>query len=176
MSRETLPERSIHRSLSDFPSLWANLVGRDVLPYVEGSAWGPVRIYERKNELHVELPLPGLKSNDIQVTINKGVLWVRGHERNEVTNKNTKTYRSSSRDYSYSITLPAQINERVEPRAEYANGILSVTLELSKQAETRKINVRTGANAAGRSATTRTASRVSSRTRARSTSRSTARR
>lgn len=119
---------------------WSNFFDED-LPSQELPSRG-VRIYEQDNQLHVEFPLPGLKLDDIEVSLNKGILLVRGECKEEEQDKSKKFYRSSKRKYSYSIALPSQIDERQEPQALYQDGILDVSLHLAAQGETRRITVR----------------------------------
>ena len=104
------------------------------------------RIYEEKNQLFVEVPLPGLCLQDIEVTLNKGVLFVRGQACEESQDKNRRVYLAAQRDYSYSVVLPTQIDERQAPQATYADGILTVVLNLAKPAETTKITVKAGSS------------------------------
>lgn len=142
MSRN-LPDRF----LSHFPTPW------NLLP-----SWWPTslddemnedlamkgsRIYEEDNQLHVEVPLPGLSSSDIEVSLSKGTLWIKGEAKEEEKDKKKKIYRSSKRQYSYSLVLPSQIDDKQEPQAVYEDGILKVSLQLAKPAETKKIQVKT---------------------------------
>ncbi len=109
--------------------------------FLEESSLQGVRVYEENQKLNVEVPLAGLSLDDIEVNLNQGVLWIRGECKKE-EEKNKKFYRSSKRQYSYSITLPTQIDEKEEPEATYADGILKVSLKLAKQSETKKIKVK----------------------------------
>lgn len=141
MTLNLLPE-IFDRPLRSFPSLWQNLLDEDFLPK-ELSTNG-VRIYEDNNQLHVEVPLPGLNLKDIEVTLNQGVLLVKGAAEEKEEDKKKKYYRSSKRSYSYSLALPTQIDEKQEPQAMYTDGILNISLQLAKQKETKKITVKSG--------------------------------
>lgn len=88
------------------------------------------------------MPLPGLNLKDFEVSLNKGVLLVKGAAEEE--DKKRKYYRSSKRSYSYSLALPSQIDEKQEPQAVYSDGILNTSLQLTKQGETKKITVKSG--------------------------------
>jgi len=152
----------LDRPLRQFPNLLQNLF----LPwptafeqdfpqqFFERSA----RIYEQNNHLHVELPLPGLNPKDIEVSLNKGVLIVKGESKEEEGEeepqeekkkgkdgtKKKKIYRTSRRSYSYSLALPAQIDEKQEPQAVYTDGILKISMKLAQPSEAKKIAVKTG--------------------------------
>lgn len=102
------------------------------------------RIYEENDQLHVEVPLPGLKLSDIEVSLNHGVLRVKGESKEEEKDKKRKYYRSSSRNYSYTLSLPTQIDEKQEPQALYKDGVLNISLQKIKQSETKKITVKDG--------------------------------
>lgn len=149
MKQNLLPEiferpfRSFPRQWQNlFMSPWQNLLEEDFFPG-ELSTNG-VRIYEDNNQLHVEVPLPGLNPKDIEVSLNKGVLLVKGDAEEEEEDKKRKYYRSSKRRYSYSLALPTQIDEKQEPQAVYTDGILNISLQLDKQVETKKIPVKSG--------------------------------
>ena len=48
------------------------------------SFWGPaVDIYEEKDSIRIKADLPGLKEEEIDVSINDGVLIIRGERKNE---------------------------------------------------------------------------------------------
>ncbi|MGK5595318.1 MAG: Hsp20/alpha crystallin family protein [Parachlamydiaceae bacterium] len=129
--------------LMSLPTLWSRFFENELLPTSEEVRGNGVRIYEENNELHVEVPMPGLTSDDLEVSLNKGVLWVKGEKQEEEEDKKRKFYRSSSRKYSYSLVLPTQIDEGQEPQAIYEDGLLKVSLHLPKQSSTKKIQVRT---------------------------------
>ena len=73
------------------------------------------RIYEENKQLHVEVPFPGLNLKNIEVSLNKGILLVKGDAVEEEQDKKRKYYRSSKRSYSFSLVLPTQIDEKQEP-------------------------------------------------------------
>ncbi|HSX13247.1 MAG TPA: Hsp20/alpha crystallin family protein [Chlamydiales bacterium] len=132
MSRN-LPEpflSRLHRAWDLFPN-W---------DHEEETANQGLRIYEENNQLHVEAPMPGLRADDIDVSLNRGSLWIKGEATEE--EKKKKMYRSATRKYSYSLVLPSQIDEKQEPQATYEDGILKVSLHLAKTAETKKIQIK----------------------------------
>lgn len=102
-----------------------------------------VQIYEKEGNLNVEVPLPGLNTDEIEVSLNKGVLIVKGESKQEEKDETKKYYHSSEKNYSYTLSLPTQIDESKEPVACYTDGILKVTMPLAKKGETKKISVTT---------------------------------
>lgn len=142
MARDLLPDLISDRPFTQLANLWPNLFAGNVLS--DDFSIKGVRIYEENNQLHVEVPVPGLSLDDIEVSLNKGVLWIKGELKEEEKDKKRNFYRFSKRSYSSSIPLPAQIDEKQEPQAVYEDGILKVSLQLAKQAETKKIKVKSG--------------------------------
>lgn len=128
------------RLFSSFMTPWANFLEEN---WPQAATSG-VRIYEQDNQLHVEAPLPGLSFKDIDVHLNNGILFISGNSREEEKDKKKQFYRSSTRQYSYSIPLPKQIDEKQEHHATFADGILKITFPLSKKSEAKKITVKSG--------------------------------
>ncbi len=146
MPQNLLPENLLpeifDRPFRSLPSSWQNFFDENFISR-EFSSNG-VRIYEDNNQLHVEVPLPGLNLKDIEVSLNKGILLIKGASEEEEKDKKRKYYRSSKRRYSYSLALPTQIDEKQEPQAVYTDGILTISLQLAKQSETKKITIKAG--------------------------------
>lgn len=146
MARSFLPERFVDRAVIRFPQFLTNLFDEDFFSTAELTSGRGVSIYEEGNALHVDVPMPGLSSSDIDVSLNKGILLIRGEAKREEENKKRKYYRSSERNYSYSIALPAAIDESQKLEALYENGELKLVLQIAKQAETKKIAVKAGSS------------------------------
>lgn len=139
----------LDRPLRQFPNLWSFLFPlseQDFGSFLTLSGGAGARIYEENNQLHVELPFPGLNPKDIEVTFSKGVLFIKGESSEEEKDKKRKYYQSSTRKYSFSYALPSHINDKQEPEATYEDGILKVSLHLDKQKETKKITVKSNNN------------------------------
>lgn len=142
-----LPDLILDRPLRQFPGLLSSLPSLfDENLFPQEFTGRGLRIYEENNHLHIEVALPGLDTKDIEVSLNKGVLLVKGETKEEEKDKKRKYYRSSKRSYSYSVALPTQIDEKQEPQAVYTDGILDVSLQLAKQGETKKITVKNNNN------------------------------
>ena len=75
----------------------------------------------------VEIPVPGFKPEDVEVTLEDGLLSVRG--------KNQK------RQFSRTLTVPDEVDEeRIEAHVEY--GMLTLTLNLLPKAQPKKIQIK----------------------------------
>lgn len=100
-------------------------------------------VYEENNNFIVEAAIPGLKEDEIDINIHKGVLRIKGQKKEEESDKGKKFYRRSYSSFSYSVALPDQIDDKEEPEATYTNGVLKVSFRKAKNAESRKITIKT---------------------------------
>lgn len=103
----------------------------------------PVDIYETdQHELVLRAELPGLRRDDIDVTVEDNVLTLRGERRHDEQVKESQYHRAERAygAFSRSFTLPATIDGN-QVRAEYRDGMLTVTLPLRDEARPRQIQV-----------------------------------
>lgn len=99
-------------------------------------------VSEDENKVYIEAAMPGLESDKIEVTFDKGVLWIRGNAEDKEEDKNKKFYRRASSSFSYRIMVPGKIDENQEPDALYKNGIMKVTFNKIPEKEPKKLTVR----------------------------------
>jgi len=110
--------------------------------------WGPpTEIREDAEALYVEVEVPGVRSEDIELTVENNVLTVSGEKRIErEEGKDDGDYRLFERRYgrfSRSFTLPPTVDpQRVD--ANYDNGVLAVRLPKSEESKPRRIQVKAG--------------------------------
>lgn len=137
--RSLVPRTFFQLPLTRFPTLFEDVEQElaDITPANQG-----LSIYEDKKTLTVEAHLPGLKADDIDVTIDKGILWIRGDKKEEEEDKEKKFYRRATSSFSYRIALPSQIDEKGEPKTVFKDGILKLIFAKAPQAQTRKITVK----------------------------------
>jgi HSP20 family protein len=109
--------------------------------------WAPaVDVLQRDGDLVVRAELPGVRPEDVDITLENRVLTIRGERREEQDEQRGGYYVRERRHGSFqrSMTLPEGVDEdRV--RARYDNGVLEVTIEGAAAArEPRRIQVETG--------------------------------
>jgi HSP20 family protein len=107
--------------------------------------WAPaIDIEETKTEIKVKADLPGLNEKDLNLTLENNALTISG-EKNEEKKEESKDkrYIVSERKYgsfSRSIRLPEGIHaDRI--KANFTNGVLQVTIPMTKQESTKKITI-----------------------------------
>jgi HSP20 family protein len=108
-------------------------------PFANGSN---LSVYEDDKAVYVEAALPGLNTNEIEVTFQKGVLSIQGNKKEEQEDKKRKYYRKASTMYSYQVAIPGNIDESQEPQAEFKNGIMKITFVKQKKAEPKRIPIK----------------------------------
>ncbi|MBM3201649.1 MAG: Hsp20/alpha crystallin family protein [Chlamydiae bacterium] len=99
-----------------------------------------VSISEDEGHFYVEASVPGLHENDIEVTLSKGVLWIKGERKSEEEDKNRRYYKKIQRSFSYRIAVPEDIPDQAHADAYLKNGILHINLPKTKESP-RKISV-----------------------------------
>jgi len=108
------------------------------------ATWTPAAdIVERENDYIVKLELPGVKKNELKITIENNLLIVSGEKKQEGETKDKEHYRleRSYGAFRRAFTLPTTIKgDMIE--AAYEDGILTVTLPKAEEAKPRAIEIK----------------------------------
>lgn len=110
------------------------------------SAWGPqLDLYEDKDNLVVKVEVPGMKREDIDVSLHEGTLTISGERKSEATGEDTQTHRQERfyGRFQRSIALPTPVND-AQVKAVYTDGILTVTLPKAEEAKPKQIEINVG--------------------------------
>ena len=110
------------------------------------AAWAPaLDISERKDAYLVTVELPGVEADDLQVTLEDGLLTIQG-ERHFAHDSSEQQFHRIERRYGAfrrSITLPAQVQaEQIEASCD--NGVLQVVVPKMEEAKPKRVQVRPG--------------------------------
>ena len=109
-------------------------------------AWSPqVDIFENKDQIVLEAELPGMKPEDVEISIENNLLTLRGERRFEKKEESDNFHRveRSYGTFTRSFTLPPTVSsDRAE--AEFENGILRLTLAKREDAKPRRIEIKGG--------------------------------
>ena len=104
--------------------------------------WAPaLDVLEDKNNLFVVAELPGMRKEDIDISLQEGVLSITG-ERQAEARKEEETYRSERffGRFHRSVTLPKPVSvDKI--KASYKDGVLTVTLPKPEETKPRQIQV-----------------------------------
>ena len=101
-------------------------------------------IWEEKENIFVKMALPGVKKEDIKITINEDNISISGQSKNvdEDKEKDRKYYyRSMESSFEQSFNLPTKIKpDSVE--AEFKDGVLTVTLPKADEVRPKEIEIK----------------------------------
>ena len=109
-------------------------------------AWAPMLdISERKDAYLVTVELPGVKLDDLTITLEDGLLTIQG-ERQFAEDSSEQQFHRVERRYGAfrrSITLPAHVMaEGIQASAD--NGVLQILVPKMEEATPKRIQVRPG--------------------------------
>jgi HSP20 family protein len=114
------------------------------------SAWlPPVEVFERDGKLHVHAELPGLKKEDVKLSIEADQLVLQGERRSSHEEGGQQAgYFHSERSYgSFYRTIPLPEGVDISTAdANFKNGVLEVQFEAPRKAQpqAKQIDIREG--------------------------------
>jgi HSP20 family protein len=107
------------------------------------AAWvPPVDIFEEADSIRILAEVPGVKPEDVKISVEDNVLTIHGQkqqvaeERTERVHRYERTYGAFERTF----TLPATV-DAANIKAQYENGVLTITLPKVEKAKPRQIQV-----------------------------------
>ncbi len=147
MARELTPWKPFEfdRLKKEMDRVWDSFFeGRPGRRSREEGEWLPsLDVAETKGDLVVRAELPGMDPKDIDISLNEGVLTIRGEKKQEKEEKE-EGYHLIERSYgsfTRSIRLPKEVqSEKIE--ASFKNGILKVVLPKSEEAKKKEIKIK----------------------------------
>jgi HSP20 family protein len=107
-------------------------------------AWAPnVDIFENKEQLVIQAELPGMRSEEVDLSVENSVVTIRGERKFEKKDEGD-SYHRIERAYgafSRSFTLPQTVTAEGAD-ATFRDGILTITLPKREETKARKIEVK----------------------------------
>jgi HSP20 family protein len=130
------PVRSI---FDDFfaPTLWDDFFTTPSLSNLSADVW------EEKDEIFVKMALPGIKKDDIKITINEDNISIKGQSKDEEKEDKDKKYyfRSMETSFEQSFNLPTKVNPD-DVDAKFKDGVLTVKLPKADEVKPREIEIK----------------------------------
>lgn len=110
------------------------------------AAWSPaVDISERKDAYLVAVDLPGVKTDDLEITFEDGLLTIQGerHYTHDAAGEKIHRTERSYGAFRRSITLPSHVEaDKIEASAQ--EGVLQVLVPKAQEVQAKRIMVRAG--------------------------------
>jgi HSP20 family protein len=110
------------------------------------TAWAPaLDISERKDAYLVTVELPGLKPEDLDITMEDGLLTIKGERQFTAESSEQQFHRVERRYGAFrrSITLPAHVMAE-QIQASFEDGVLEILVPKAEEATPKRIQVRPG--------------------------------
>jgi len=105
--------------------------------------WAPaLEVHEDKDNFTVRVELPGLKREDIGVSLQDGALIISGERKEEKVSEGTEIHRQERfyGKFQRVLTLPMPVAAD-KVKAAYKDGILTITLPKAEEAKPKQIAV-----------------------------------
>jgi HSP20 family protein len=100
-------------------------------------------LYQTADEVVVKANLPGLKAEDVQISVANGVLSLHGEFKQE-NEQNEATYHVLERRYGSferSVTLPTDV-QTDKAKADFQDGVLTITLPKAETVKPKMITIK----------------------------------
>lgn len=114
--------------------------GNEMLAMAE---WAPsADVTETDTAYLIKAEIPGVKKEDVKVTVQNGMLTMQGERKMEKEEKGKKFHRieRSYGCFSRSFQVPEDADEN-SVKAEFKDGMLNITLPKSEKAKSKSINI-----------------------------------
>ena len=130
---------------TDFDDLFKGFLVRPLRYDLEAPAQMNIKVdVTRTDDTYtVKAEMPGIRKDDISVSIDGGQVTIAGEVRKEKEEKKGEEVIRSERYYgkvSRSFALPQEVDE-ARAQAKYADGVLNLTLPVKSKAGSRKLAV-----------------------------------
>jgi HSP20 family protein len=107
------------------------------------SGWTPaLDMYEDKDNLYVRAELPGMKREEIDLSLHEGSLSISGERKGAEQVRDAEVYRAERffGRFQRTVALPVQVAAD-KVKAQYKDGILTITLPKAEEAKPKHIDV-----------------------------------
>ena len=137
------------RDMEEIGRRFEDVFGRPFLPGIwrafpsEEMVWAPaIDVLEKEDKFLVKVELPGVKEEDVNVSVAASTLTIEGEKKTESEVKKKGYYYSETSygSFSRSITIPSTVDaSKIE--ANYDKGVLEISLPKAPEVKPKKITV-----------------------------------
>jgi len=122
-----------------FSSLWP----RSDQELTNGRLWTPaIDVYEDKEQIVVKAELPGVRKEDVSISLTEDTLTLKGERKYEKEEKKENYYRleGSYGGFVRTIEIPRPVKADAV-KAEFKDGVLKIVLPKADDSKTREIKI-----------------------------------
>lgn len=122
-----------------------------LLGWENGGTFVPLDVYETDDELVVKASLPGVRPEDVDVSITGDTVSIKGEFKVEEETKRHSLYRQERRYGSFhrALTLPTEV-ESDKAEAVFEHGVLTLTMPTAEADRPKTIKVKAGGMTEGK--------------------------
>ena len=127
--------RSLHHRMD-------RLFGPRILAWEPAELGFALDVYENDDALVVKAALPGVRPDEVDISVVGDVLTVKGETKSEDETKDGNYHRRELRygAFARSVPLPTRVNHE-KAEATFENGILTVTLPKAEEVKPKSIKI-----------------------------------
>lgn len=143
------PIREVERVFDEVERTFEEVFGRPFYPVTwrrtpPVRAWSPpLEVYAKENEYVVKAEIPGMKKEEIDISLAGDVLTIKG-ERKAEEEARSEDYHLCERcfgSFERSVTLPEEVDAS-KAEATYENGILQIKLPKVPEAKPKRVEIK----------------------------------
>jgi len=132
----------LSQMLQSFGSMFDSPLDESLEPQLPGGLLPPVDIHDAKDTVTVRAELPGMKKEDIDISLQEGVLTLSGER------KGSRDYQSGGASpserwfgrFQRNLSLPYKVDTKTI-KATYTDGVLTIELAKAEEAKPKQIKV-----------------------------------
>ena len=137
-------EREFNRMFKSIDDRFGFLKKEDSDDEYENAVWMPLTdVYEDKDDYKITADLPGIKKEDVKISVSDGKLSISGERKQEEETKEAKYHRIERTfgKYYRSFTLPKEIKED-KIKAAFKDGQITVTIPKAEDVKPKEIAIK----------------------------------
>ena len=136
---------TLHREMERlFDDFWKGSGRQSMtsMPWIHGEVMPSIDVTEDDMKFHVQVELPGMDKDDVDITLTGSVLTIRGEKKRDEEQKGRGFFRKerSYGAFTRSLQLPAEVDEK-NIRASFEKGVLQIELPKTEEAQKRVTHI-----------------------------------
>ena len=137
-------------SMRDFDRWFDEILPRPLTPFfpririsAEEEMMPNIDMYESNGDIVLKAELPGMKKEDIDITLSEGMITISGEKKKdeEIKRKDYYKLERSYGSFCRSFSLPAEVKSD-KVKSSFKDGILEVHMPKSEKAKSKEVKVK----------------------------------